>query len=78
MAPLEASSPVLAALPPVFIAYVPKELRDCYADAESVCVPCYPTLRRERTVCELRLPCAPGAQAAWVLAGVALFLTDIM
>ena len=79
LAPLvDASAPALVPLPAVFVAWVPKAERECYADADSVVVPLYPTLRRERTVCELRVPCQPGAQAAAVLAGVALFLTDIM
>jgi hypothetical protein len=69
---------VLTTIPQIFVAWVPKTVRDSYAEAESVSIPLYPTLRREKTVCDLRLPCANGAQAAWVLSGAALFLTDIM
>jgi hypothetical protein len=77
LAPLEANSPALAMLPPLFVAWVPKSENECYADSDSVVVPLYPTLRRERTVCDFRLPCV-GGQSQCILAGVALFLTDIM
>ena len=76
LSPLAPDSPSMVALPPVFLAYIPKEEGDPYPDASSALpVPVYVAASREEYVCEIRVPCK-GQLDRWILSGAALLLTE--
>eukprot|EP00455_Lapot_gusevi_P046341 TRINITY_DN6084_c0_g1_i3.p1 TRINITY_DN6084_c0_g1~~TRINITY_DN6084_c0_g1_i3.p1 ORF type:complete len:235 (-),score=70.87 TRINITY_DN6084_c0_g1_i3:314-1018(-) len=75
LGPLPPNAATLTPLAPIYLAYLPKSEPECYSDDESVVVPLYYSMTREKLVCQLRLPCQ-GEAATWILAGVAAFLTD--
>ena len=74
---VDVNSPAVSVLPNLYIAWVPKSEPECYKLNESVVIPVYSTLRRDSSLCELRLPCSGNSQS-WIVAGAALFLTDFM
>lgn len=70
----EASSPDMAPLPTISIAWVPYDQSESTAAQESVLVPVYLTPERERLLCTLKLP-NTGTAEERVISGVALFLS---
>ena len=76
LSPLAPDSPSLVSLPPVIVAYVPKEHVEPYPEAQAaLAVPVYVAATREEYVCELRAPCK-GQLDRWILSGAALFLNE--
>jgi dynein heavy chain 2 len=62
--------------PSVTIGFVSKDEQDPYSKERSIGVPTYFSNTREEFLMELAMPCGPDEQDRWVLAGVALFLTE--
>ena len=72
--PLAADAPTFCAMPPVHVAWVPKEAGDPYPPDRSALLPLYLDATREAMLAELRLPCS-GSEASWLQAGTAMFLS---
>ena len=68
------NSPPEASVPPVCVAWLPKDSQDAYSADESVWVPVYFSSERERVVVSLRVPCAKTDANKWLIAAVAFFL----
>jgi len=71
----EASSPDLAVLPTISIAWVPNDQADAASSQDIVVVPVYLTPERERLLCTLKLQ-NTGTAEERVISGVALFLSS--
>ncbi|CAM9134737.1 unnamed protein product [Chrysoparadoxa australica] len=67
--------PDLTSMPEVSLAFVEGERSSPYQAGQAIPVPLYFTLNRERTLAEVDLPTSKDPER-WVLAGVALFLSD--
>jgi dynein heavy chain 2 len=65
----------LTQAPPVVIGFVTKDVSDPYPDDAAVSVPLYLSTTREEYLTELMMP-LDGSPTRWVLAGVALFLSE--
>ena len=65
----------MAQAPTVCIGFVPKDAPDTYSSDQAMSVPIYLSPTRETFLTELQMP-VDGAQERWVLAGVALFLSE--
>ena len=61
-------------MPPVHLAWVPKEAPEPYQLDRSALLPLYLDPEREVELGQLRLPCS-GTEASWLQAGAALFLS---
>ena len=72
--PLPQDAPIFATMPPLHIAWVPKDTPDPYPADRSALLPLYLDPEREVQLGELRLPCS-GTEASWLQAGAALFLS---
>jgi len=72
--PLAADAPTLCVMPPLHIAWVPKETHDPYPPDRSAVLPLYLDPDREVQLGDLRMPCS-GSEASWLQAGAALFLS---
>lgn len=66
-------SPSVSAIPPCVVAWVTKDTQDPYAGEETISLPIYFDITRERIVSRLEVPCG-GNISQWLLCGAALFL----
>ena len=74
LVPLPQDAPIFATMPPLHLAWVPKDTADPYPADRSALLPLYLDPEREVQLGELRLPCS-GTEASWLQAGAALFLS---
>ena len=65
----------LCAAPAVTIGFVAQDVNEPYRKGTAISIPTYFSTNREEYLMELQMPCE-GDHGKWVLAGVALFLTD--
>ena len=72
--PLPPDAPIFESMPPVHLAWVPKEAPEPYQLDRSALLPLYLDPEREVELGQLRLPCS-GTEASWLQAGAALFLS---
>nr|KAG5701773.1 hypothetical protein BaRGS_000763 [Batillaria attramentaria] len=66
-------SPSVSAIPPCVVAWVPKESPDPYGTEETISLPIYYSITRDRIVTRLEVPCG-GNINQWLQCGAALFL----
>jgi len=71
---LPADAPIFCTMPPIHVAWVPKDVADPYPPDRSALLPLYLDPDRETQLGELRLPCS-GTEANWLQAGAAMFLS---
>mmetsp|Transcript_48427 Transcript_48427/g.125634 ORF Transcript_48427/g.125634 Transcript_48427/m.125634 type:complete len:152 (-) Transcript_48427:235-690(-) len=69
-----ADAPTLVGVPHIYVSFGTKS--SLQSSGDSVSVPVYFDLRREKLLTELALQCGRGEQAKWILAGAALFISD--
>jgi hypothetical protein len=74
LSPLPADAPTLCTMPPLHLAWVPKDTPEPYSLDRSAVLPLYQDPDREMQLADLRLPCS-GTEASWLQAGAALFLS---
>ena len=72
--PLAPEAPIFEGMPPLHLAWVPKDTPEPYPVDRSALLPLYLDPERESQLGELRLPCS-GTEASWLQAGAALFLS---
>lgn len=73
---LSANSPILCSMPPCTFAFIKNDDPEPYPGDQALAVPVYASASREEFVCEVRVPCS-GSLQAWILTGVAIFLSDV-
>ncbi|XP_065136472.1 cytoplasmic dynein 2 heavy chain 1 [Paramisgurnus dabryanus] len=66
-------SPSVSAVPPCFMAWIPRTALGSYSPDECISLPVYSSSERPRVVTSVQLPCA-GAHDTWIQSGAALFL----
>ncbi|KAL8606249.1 Cytoplasmic dynein 2 heavy chain 1 [Nucella lapillus] len=66
-------SPSVSSIPPCVVAWVPKDSPDPYGSEETISLPIYFDITRERLVARLDVPCG-GSIGVWLRCGAALFL----
>jgi len=66
----------LLLVPKCTFAWIGPDDKDPYPEEASVLVPLYSTSTRQRLVSQLNLPCGVGEKPKWVIAGIALFLSE--
>lgn len=66
-------SPSVSAIPPCTVAWVPKESPDPYGSEDTISLPIYFDITRERIVSRMDVPCG-GSLNQWLQCGAALFL----
>ena len=71
-----ADAPEIQQVPKCTFAWIAQEDRDPYPEEASVLVPLYASTTREKLVSQLLLPCQVGEKPKWIVAGVALFLSE--
>jgi len=71
----QADTPTVVSLPQCRIAFVPSDAPDAYPESSCVKIPVYEALDRTALLMELGLPCRPGEQSKWILAGVGILLS---
>lgn len=74
LSPLPPDAPIFEQMPPLHVAWVPKDAPEPYAIDRSAQLPLYLDPEREVELAQLRLPCS-GTEASWLQAGAALFLS---
>ncbi|XP_025088458.1 cytoplasmic dynein 2 heavy chain 1-like isoform X3 [Pomacea canaliculata] len=68
-------SPSVSAIPPCLVAWVPKESADSHLTGETISLPIYYDITRDRIVTRLDVPCG-GNINQWLQCGAALFLKN--
>lgn len=66
----------MAAAPNVCVGFVAQDAKDPYGRGAAIGIPAYLTPTREEFLMELRMPTDAASEGKWVLAGVALFLSE--
>ncbi|KAK7096855.1 hypothetical protein V1264_003902 [Littorina saxatilis] len=69
-------SPSVSAIPPCAVAWVAKDAQDPYSGEETISLPIYFDITRERIVSRLEVPCG-GNINQWLQCGAALFLKSV-
>ncbi|GLD99145.1 hypothetical protein PINS_up007863 [Pythium insidiosum] len=66
----------LVGVPPCYIAYARDDAQEMYTKDTCIKVPLYYSTTRERLLVEIAMPINGGDHARWILAGVAMFLSE--
>jgi len=72
---LAPDAPEMTMAPPVHVGFTSRDEADLYSDEEAIMLPVYTTPTREYFLTELQVPMGDD-KSKWILAGVALFLSE--
>eukprot|EP01116_Phalansterium_solitarium_P024803 TRINITY_DN91_c0_g1_i2.p1 TRINITY_DN91_c0_g1~~TRINITY_DN91_c0_g1_i2.p1 ORF type:complete len:4088 (+),score=2028.04 TRINITY_DN91_c0_g1_i2:171-12434(+) len=70
-----ADAATVVPIPHYYIGWIPQDLPDPHKGDNCINAPLYLSGKRDKFICEIGLPCQ-GDRVKWILAGVALFLTE--